>query len=89
MAGAGWMSRMAASMGRIVVGTRPAVQSGMITRPLQQVPRPRRLWQTISALQWRIQQERLLLAHPGMELAAARELARTQRRLEGLRNQLR
>jgi hypothetical protein len=61
----------------------------MDTRPIQRMPRHRRLWQTISALRRRIQQERLLLAHPGMELAAARELVRTQRRLEVLRNQLR
>ncbi|HEY8180526.1 MAG TPA: hypothetical protein VIH33_09010 [Candidatus Limnocylindria bacterium] len=54
-----------------------------------QPARYRRLWQTMSELRRRIQQERLLLAHPGMELAAARELARTQRRLEGLRDQLR
>ncbi len=74
---------------RIVVGTRSAVQDGMITRPLQPASRHRRLWQTMRELRRRIQQERLLLAHPGMELAAARELARTQRRLEGLHNQLR
>ena len=74
---------------RIVVGTRSAVLDGMITRPMQPASRHRRLWQRMSELRRRIQQERLLLAHPGMELAAARELARTQRRLEGLRNQLR
>jgi hypothetical protein len=64
------------------------MQDGMITQPMQPA-RYRRLWQTMSELRRRIQQERLLLAHPGMELAAARELARTQRSLEGLRDQLR
>ena len=68
---------------------RTAVQDGMNTRPMKQDTRHRRLWLSISALRRRIQQERLLLAHPAMELAAARELARTQRRLEGLSNQLR
>ena len=61
----------------------------MITGPKQPASRRRRMWQTMRELRRRIQQERLLLAHPGMELAAARELARTQRRLEGLHNQLR
>ena len=51
--------------------------------------RHRRLWQTIRALRQRMQQERGLLAHPGMEFAAARQLARTHRRLEVLRSQLR
>jgi hypothetical protein len=74
---------------RIVVGTRSALQSGMNTRPLPRTSRHRRLWQAMRELRRRIQQERLLLAHPGMELAAARALARTQRRLEGLHNQLR
>jgi hypothetical protein len=76
-------------MTRIVVGTRPAMQDGMITRPLQPASRHRRLWETMRALRRRVQQERLLLAHPGMELAAARELARTQRRLERLHSELR
>jgi hypothetical protein len=51
--------------------------------------RHRRLWQTIRALRQRMQQERKLLEHPAMELAAARQLARTHRRLEVLRSQLR
>jgi hypothetical protein len=65
------------------------MQVRMITRPMQRASRHRRLWQAMRELRRRIQQERLLLAHPGMELAAARELARTQRRLEGLHHQLR
>ena len=51
--------------------------------------RRRRLWQTIRTLRNRIRQQRELLEHPGLELAAARQLARSQRRLEGLRSQLR
>jgi hypothetical protein len=67
----------------IVVGTRPAWQTGMDTT------RHRRLWQRIQSLRSRIRQERALLEHPGLELAAARQLARSQRRLEVLRSQLR
>jgi hypothetical protein len=51
--------------------------------------RHRRLWHAIRTLRNRIRQERELLEHPGMELAAARQLARSQRRLQVLRSQLR
>jgi len=61
----------------------------MDNRPIKPVTRRRRLRQAIRALGNRMQQERELLAHPGMELAAARQLARSQRRLEVLRSQLR
>jgi hypothetical protein len=61
----------------------------MYTRQIQPPSRHRRLWQTIRVLRHRMRQERDLLEHPGMELAAARQLARTQRRLEVLHSQLR
>ena len=61
----------------------------MDNRSIQPVARRRRLWQLISALRHRIRQERELLEHPAMELAAARQLARSHRRLEVLRSQLR
>jgi hypothetical protein len=61
----------------------------METRSFAPATRHRRLWQAIRALRHRMQQERELLAHPGMEFAAARQLARSQRRLEVLRSQLR
>ena len=83
------MRRMAAGMGRIVVGMRDAVHVAMDTRPIRPAARHLRLWQRIRALRHRVQQERELLAHPGMELAAARQLARSQRHLEVLRSQLR
>jgi hypothetical protein len=60
----------------------------MDTRSIKPTARHRRLWQTIGALHHRVQQERALLADPGRELAAARQLARSQRRLEVLRSQL-
>jgi len=56
---------------------------------IQETPRHRRLWQAIGALRGRMRQERELLGHPRMELAAARQLARSQRRLKVLRAQLR
>jgi hypothetical protein len=59
------------------------------TRSIKPAARHRRLWQTIRALRHRMRQERELLVHPGMELAAARQLARSQRRLEVLSSQLR
>jgi hypothetical protein len=65
------------------------MQIGMETRSIRPAAPHLRLWQTIRALRHRVQQERQLLAHPRMELAAARQLARTQRRLEVLRSQLR
>jgi hypothetical protein len=73
----------------VLVGTRPALPNGMDTRPNQPATNNRRVWQTISALRRRIRQERELLGHPGLEVAAARELARSQRRLEVLHSRLR
>jgi hypothetical protein len=64
-------------------------RKGMDTRSIQPATDHRRLWQAIGALRRRIRQERELLQHPGLELAAARELARSSHRLEVLRNQLR
>jgi hypothetical protein len=75
--------------GIVVVGTRPALLNGMETRPINHATTQRGVWQTISALRRRIRQERELLEHPGLELAAARELARSHRRLEVLRSSLR
>ena len=43
----------------------------------------------MTALRHRLLQQRELLAHPGMELAAARQMHRTAHRLEVLRSQLR
>lgn len=51
--------------------------------------RARRLRQTIAALRRRISGERELLGYPRLELAAARHMVRSQRRLEVLRRQLR
>ena len=51
--------------------------------------RARRLRQTIAALRRRISGERELLWYPRLELAAARQMVRSQRRLEVLRRQLR
>jgi hypothetical protein len=61
----------------------------MVTGSIQPTARHRRLWQAIRALRQRMRQERELLEHPGLEFAAARQLARTQRRLQVLHSQLR
>jgi hypothetical protein len=50
--------------------------------------RVRRLRRTIAGVRRRIQGERELLSYPPLELAAARQMARSQRRLEVLRRQL-
>ena len=51
--------------------------------------RAHRLRRTIATLQRRIQGERELLVYPRLELAVARQMVRSQRRLEVLRRQLR
>jgi hypothetical protein len=52
------------------------------------VARRRRLHRAIAAISSRIRREKELLCSPRLELAAARQMVRSHRRLEVLRSQL-